>query len=327
MTATVRVPSRSLALLVVLAIAAPAAAADYPARPIRAIASQGPGGLSDIWMRALAEELGPLFGQSVVVEDRMGAAGSIGARACAEAPPDGYTICILPAEAMVINPVISPIAGFDPKASLAPITKAFTLTQVFAVNASLHAKSFEELAGAARAKPKSLSYMAPSLSKVAFMEEFNREHGTDFVRVPFKGGGDAVNSMLTGTTAIAIFGIGNLIQFIRNEEIIGLAVDGDKRSPLAPDIPTFREIGYTQHLMASFFGIYAPAATPKPIIAKLNRAVIEVASQAQFQERQMISRGLVPVLNWADVFAKKLEADRAEGLAVVKASGLYPDIK
>ena len=327
MTATVRVPSRSLALLVVLAIAAPAAAADYPARPIRAIASQGPGGLSDIWMRALAEELGPLFGQSVVVEDRMGAAGSIGARACAEAPPDGYTICILPAEAMVINPVISPIAGFDPRERLAPITKAFTLTQVFAVNASLHAKSFEELAGAARAKPKSLSYMAPSLSKVAFMEEFNRKHGTDFVRVPFKGGGDAVNSMLTGTTAIAIFGIGNLIQFIRNEEIIGLAVDGDKRSPLAPDIPTFREIGYTQHLMASFFGIYAPAATPKPIIEKLNRAIIEVASQAQFQERQMISRDLVPVLNWADVFAKELEADRAEGLAVVKASGLYPAIK
>jgi len=324
---TVRVPSRSLALLVVLAIAAPAAAADYPARPIRAIASQGPGGLSDIWMRALAEELGPLLGQSVVVEDRMGAAGSIGARVCAEAPPDGYTICILPAEAMVINPVISPIAGFDPRERLAPITKAFTLTQVFAVNASLHVKSFEELAGVARAKPKSLSYMAPSLSKVAFMEEFNRKHGTDFVRVPFKGGGDAVNSMLTGTTAIAIFGIGNLIQFIRNEEIIGLAVDGDKRSPLAPDIPTFREIGYTQHLMASFFGIYAPAATPKPIIAKLNRAIIEVASQAQFQERQMISRGLVPVLNWADVFAKELEADHAEGLAVVKASGLYPDIK
>jgi tripartite-type tricarboxylate transporter receptor subunit TctC len=324
---TVRVPSRSLALLVVLAIAAPAAAADYPARPIRAIASQGPGGLSDIWMRALAEELGLLLGQSVVVEDRMGAAGSIGARVCAEAPPDGYTICILPAEAMVINPVISPIAGFDPRERLAPITKAFTLTQVFAVNASLHVKSFEELAGVARAKPKSLSYMAPSLSKVAFMEEFNRKHGTDFVRVPFKGGGDAVNSMLTGTTAIAIFGIGNLIQFIRNEEIIGLAVDGDKRSPLAPDIPTFREIGYTQHLMASFFGIYAPAATPKPIIEKLNRAIIEVASQAQFQERQMISRGLVPVLNWADVFAKELEADRAEGLAVVKASGLYPDIK
>ena len=99
---------RSFVLLVLLAIAAPAAGEDYPVRPIRAIASQGPGGLSDIWMRALGEEFGPVLGQSVVVEDRMGAAGSIGARACAEAPPDGYTICILPAEAVVINPIIWP---------------------------------------------------------------------------------------------------------------------------------------------------------------------------------------------------------------------------
>ena len=95
------------------------------------------------------------------------------------------------------------------------------------------------------------------------MEEFNRKHGIDFVRVPFKGGGDAVNSMMTGTTPIAIFGIGNLIQFIRDGKILGLAVDGDKRSPLAPDIPTFREIGYTRHLAATFFGIYAPTGTPQ----------------------------------------------------------------
>ena len=327
MRVTVRMPARSFALLALLAIAAPAAAEDYPARPIRAIASQGAGGLSDIWMRALGEELAPLLGQSLVVEDRMGAAGSIGARACAEAPPDGYTICILPAEPIVINPIISPIAGFDPTRSLAPITKPFILTQAFAVSASLHAKSFEELAAAGRAKPKSLSYMAGTLSKVAFMEEFNRKHGTDFVRVPFKGGGDAVNSMLTGTTAIAIFGIGNLIQFIRIGEIIGLAVDGDKRSPLAPGIPTFRELGYTEHLMATFFGIFAPAATPKPIIARLNRAIVDVASRPDFQEKHMISRGLAPVLNSADEFANELEADRAEGLAVVKASGLYPEIK
>ena len=169
--------------------------------------------------------------------------------------------------------------------------------------------------------------MAPSLSKVAFMEDLNKKHGTDFVRVPFKGGGDAVNSMLTGTTPIAIFGIGNLIQFIRDGKIIGLAVDGDKRSPLAPDIPTFREIGYKEHLMATFFGIYAPTGTPKPIIDKLNKAIVKIASKPEFQQRHMISRGLAPVLNSPEQFAKELEDDRAEGLAVVKASGLYPDVK
>ncbi len=318
---------RILALLVLAASALPVAAQDYPVRPIRAIASQGPGGLSDIFMRALGDEMGPQLRGSVVVEDRMGGAGTIGARACGEAPPDGYTICILPTEPIVINPIIQPVSGFDPKKSLTPITRAFYLTQVFAVNASLGAKSFAELAAVAKAKPKTLSYMAPSISKVAFMEEFNRKNGTDFVRLPFKGGGDAVNSMLTGTTSIAIFGIGNLIQFIRNGTIIGLAVDGDKRSPLAPDIPTFREIGYKEHLMATFFGIYAPTGTPKPIIDKLNHAIVKVASSPEFQHKHMISRGLTPVLSSPEQFARELEDDRAEGLAAVKASGLYPEVK
>jgi tripartite-type tricarboxylate transporter receptor subunit TctC len=318
---------RILAVIVLAAPALPASAQDYPTRPIRAIASQGPGGLSDLWMRAVADEAGPELGGSIVVEDRMGAAGTIGARACADAPPDGYTICIIPVEAIIINPIISPVSGFEPKTALVPITKAFYLTQVFAVNASLNVKSFDELIALTKAKPKTMSYMAPSLSKVAFMEELNKNRGTDFVRVPFKGGGDAVNSMLSGATPIAIFGIGNLMQLINSGKVLGFAVDGDKRSPLAPSIPTFHEIGYREHLMATFFGIYAPTGTPKPIIDKLNKAIVKVASNPEFQKRHMVSRGLAPVLNSPDEFAKQLEVDRAEGLAVVKASGLYPDVK
>lgn len=319
--------SCTFAIAALLASAAAAAAQDYPSRPIRVIASQGPGGLSDIWMRAVADEMGPLIGGTVIVEDRMGAGGSIGARACGEAAPDGYTFCILPAEAMVINPIISPIAGFDPKKSLTPVTKAFYLTQVFAVNAALGVKTFPELIALAKAKPKTLNYMAAALSKVAFVEEMNRKQGTDFVRVPFKGGGDAVNSMLTGTTQIAIFGIGNLIQFIRNGQILGFAVDGDQRSPLAPEIPTFREAGYRDNLAPTFFGVFAPTGTPKPIIDKFSQVVAKVASNPEFQKRHMLSRGIAPVLNSPEQFAKDLDGDRADGLMAVKASGLYPDVK
>jgi tripartite-type tricarboxylate transporter receptor subunit TctC len=319
--------TRALVTVALLAPISPAVAQDYPNRPIRAIASQGPGGLSDIWMRAVADQMGAEIGGTIVVEDRVGAAGTIGARACGESPPDGYTICIIPVEAIAINPIINPVAGWDPKKSLTPITKAFYLTQVFAVNASLGAKNFDQLIALTKAKPKTMSYMAPSLSKVAFMEGINKKNGVDFIRVPFKGGGDAVNSMMTGTTPIAIFGIGNLIQFIRNGKILGFAVDGDKRSPLAPDIPTFREVGYKEHLMATFFGIYAPTGTPKPIIDKLNKAIVKVASDPEFQKRNMVARGLAPVLNSPEQFAKELEADRAEALAVVKASGLYPNVK
>jgi len=316
-----------LALLVLTALPLRAVAQAYPTRPIKAIASQGPGGLSDLFMRGLADQLGPALGTSIVVEDRAGAAGTIGAQACAAAPPDGYTICILPGETVTINPIIQPHSDFDPAKGLEPITRAYYLTQVFAVNASLKVKSFAELAALAKSRPNTFNYMAPSLSKVAFMQQFNKTNGTDIVRVPFKGGGDAVNSMLTGTTQIAIFGIGNLVSFIRAGKIVGLAIDGDTRSPLAPDIPTFKEVGYTKHIAATFFGIYAPAGTPKPIVDKLYKAIAAIGAKPDFQQKFLFARGLTPVFSSPDQFAKELVADRAEGLASVKESGLYPNVK
>ncbi len=316
-----------LALLALAVLPLPAVAQNYPTRPIKAIASQGPGGLSDIFMRALGDQLGPALGTSIVVEDRAGAEGTIGAQACAAAAPDGYTICILPGETVTINPIIQPNSDFDPAKSLMPVTRAYYLTQVFAVDASLNVKTFAELAALAKAKPNTLNYMAPSLSKVAFMQEFDKTNGADIVRLPFKGGGDAVNSMLTGTTQIAIFGIGNLVSFIRAGKIVGLAIDGDTRSPLAPDIPTFKEIGYTKHIAATFFGIFAPAGTPKPIVDKLYKAIAAIGSRPDFQERFLFDRGLTPVFSPPDQFASELVDDRTEGLAVVKASGLYPNVK
>jgi tripartite-type tricarboxylate transporter receptor subunit TctC len=317
---------RIVALLVLTALPLPAGAQNYPTRPIKAIASQGPGGLSDLFMRALGDQMGPALGTSIVVEDRTGAEGTIGAKACADAAPDGYTLCILPSETLTINPVIYP-SDFDPWKALAPVARPYYLTQVFAVNASLGVKTFPELAALVKSKPKTFNYMAPALSKVAFMEQFNKNNGTDIVRVPFKGGGDALTSMLNGTTQIAIFGIGNVIPFLRNGKIVGLAIDGDARAPLAPDIPTFKEVGYTEHIAATFFGIYAPASTPQPIVDKLNQAIVAVESKPDFQEKFLISRGLTPVLESAEQFAKELPADRAEGLSVVKASRLYPDVK
>jgi tripartite-type tricarboxylate transporter receptor subunit TctC len=315
---------RLLPLIVLIAATLPAAADDYPSRPIRAIASQGPGGLSDLFMRALGDQMGQALGTAIVVEDRAGAEGTIGAKACADAAPDGYTICILPGEAIVINPIIQP-SDFDPSQRLVPVARPYYLTQMFAVSAGLNIKSFADLAAQAKAKP--FNYMAPSLSKVAFMEAFNKTNGTDIVRIPFKGGGDAVTAMLTGTAQIAIFGIGNLVSFIRDDKITGLAIDGDTRSPLAPEIPTFKEVGYREHIAATFFGIFAPAGTPKPIVDKLNAAIVAVESKPDFQQKFLINRGLTPVLQSADDFAKELVGDRTEGLAVVKASGLYPDVK
>ena len=112
-----------------------------------------------------------------------------------------------------------------------------------------------------------------------------------------------------------------------NGKIVGFAVDSEKRSPLAPNIPTFREIGYTSHIIPSNFGLYAPAGTPKAIIDKVNKGIVKVASNPEFQKRHMELRGLAPVLNSPEEFAKELDGDRAEGLSAIKGSGLYPDVK
>jgi tripartite-type tricarboxylate transporter receptor subunit TctC len=307
--------------------ALPAAAQDWPTRPIRAIVPQGPGGLSDVFMRALAEELGPALGQTIVVENKVGAAGSLGAKACADSAPDGYTICVLNNESMAINPWILKSVKFDPKKDVTPITRLWNLQQAFVVNASLNVKSFSELAALTKSKPKTMTYLAPSLAKVAFIERFNKQYGTDFVRVPFKGGGDAVNSMLSGITPVAIFGIGNLIQFINNGKIVGLAVDGDERSPLAPNIPTFKQAGFALDVWSSAYSLLAPAGTPKPILDKVHKAVVKIGKDPQFQKRFIIPRGLTPVFDTPEHFAKVIEQELAIGLDVVKASGLHPDVQ
>jgi tripartite-type tricarboxylate transporter receptor subunit TctC len=317
----------ALAALLVMLPSPVAAADDYPNRPIRAIVPQGPGGLSDVFMRALADELGPALGQTIVVENKVGAAGSLGAKTCADATPDGYTICVLNNESMAVNPWILKNVTFDPKKDVTPITRLFNLQQVFAVNAELNVKSFAELAALARSKPKTMTYLAPSLAKVAFMEEFNQKEGTDFVRVPFKGGGDAVNSMLSGVTPVAAFGIGNLVQYLRSGKIIGLAVDGDARSPLAPDVPTFKQAGFPLAIWSSAYSLLAPPGTPQPIVARIHKEVVKIGSNPEFQKRFMIARGLTPVFDATEHYAKTIEAEIGVGHAVVKASGLYPDVK
>ncbi|HWP24929.1 MAG TPA: tripartite tricarboxylate transporter substrate binding protein [Xanthobacteraceae bacterium] len=318
----------SFATALLCAIASlPTAAQDWPTRPIRIIVPQGPGGLSDVFTRALGEELGPALGQTLVVENKVGAAGSLGAKACADSAPDGYTLCVLNNESMAINPWILKNVKFDPKKDVTPITRFWNLQQVFAINASLNVKSFSELAALAKSKPKTMTYLAPSLAKVAFMERFNKQYGVDFVRVPFKGGGDAVNSMLSGVTPVAIFGIGNLIQFINNGQIIGLAVDGNERSPLAPQIPTFKEAGFTLDVWSSAYSLLAPAGTPKPILDRVHKAVVKIGKDPEFQKRFIIPRGLTPVFDTPEHFAKVIEEELAIGLDVVKASGLYPEIQ
>jgi tripartite-type tricarboxylate transporter receptor subunit TctC len=301
--------------------ATPAVAQDYPVRPIRIIVTTSPGGISDIFVRALAEPLHQRLGQPIVVENRAGGNMIIGARACAEAAPDGYTLCVMPGEPLTYNQFQFKSLPYDPDKSFAPITNFFFLTQALGVATALNVKSLTELAATSKAKAGTLSYSAPSSSLILFMEKWKQETGADLVKVPFKGGGDTVNGILSGSTPVGFLGLGNLLSYVRSNMITPILADSDKRSPLIPDVPTLGEIGFARDHTRAFFGVLAPANTPRPIIDRLRAEIVQIVNEPAFLDRHLIQRGLEPVLNTPEEFRSFLIADRVRAERIVKASG------
>jgi tripartite-type tricarboxylate transporter receptor subunit TctC len=315
---------RTLLAIALLLIAWPVAAQDYPTRAIRVIAVTSAGGTSDIFMRALAEELHKSLGQPIIIENRPGGAFNIGARACAEAPPDGYTICIIPGEPLVFNQFMFKSLPYDPVTAFAPITQLFFITQAMVVSAKLEVRTLPELAALAKAQPGTLSYSTAAIPAVAFIERWKKQTGTDMVKVPFRGGGEAVTGLLTGATPVGFYGIANMRPQLEAGSVLGLAVDSDGRSPLFPDIPTVTEASGRQYPAKSYFGLMAPAGTPKPIIARLHAEVARIVVEPGFRHRNLIERGLEPVASAPEDYARFIKDDRAAAEQIVKEAGLEP---
>ncbi len=303
---------------------ATAGAQDYPTRPIRVLTTTSAGGISDIFMRALGEELRQRLGQPIVVENRPGGMQNVGARACTEAPPDGYTICILNADPLVYNQFLLKNMPFDPEKGLAPITNLFHLIQTLVVNSSLEVKSVDELVALSKQKAGTLSYLTAAPPLALYMEKLKEEKGADWVRVPFKGGGEAVNAVLSGTTPIALIGEGNVIGQVRGGKMTLLVMVNNIKSPNFPEVPTMEETGYKGAPSRSWYGLFAPAGTPKPIVDRLAREVAAIVEDAAFRERHLTARSLVPAINSPDEFAQQIKADRAVAERVVKDAGLTP---
>ena len=310
-------------VLVALLLASPSSAQDYPTRSIRVIATSSAGGTSDIFMRALAEELHKGLGQPIIVENRPGGAFNIGARACAETPPDGYTLCIIPGEPLVFNQFLFKNLGFDPENGFTPITQLFFIAQALVVSASLNVKTLPELIALSKTKPGTLSYSTGAVPLGVFMERLKKDTGADFVRVPFRGGSEAVTGLLNGSTPIGFYGIANMRAQMDSGAIVGLLVDSEQRSPLFPGIPTVREA--TGKIAArSYFGLLAPAKTPRPIVDRLQAEVARIVAEPGFRQRNLIERGLDPVAGTPDEFARYIREDRVTSEQIVKESGLQP---
>ncbi|MGD0024541.1 MAG: tripartite tricarboxylate transporter substrate binding protein [Xanthobacteraceae bacterium] len=316
--------TRLVFALCLIGVCAPALAQDYPTRPIRALTATSAGGTSDVFMRVLGEEVRKRWGQPIVVENRPGGAMNVGGRACAAALNDGYTICILPAETLSYNQFLFKQIPYDPEKDFAPITNPFFTTQVMVANAALNVRSLAELAALSKAKPKTLSYTAASIPLIAFMDNWTKATGADIVKVPFKGGAEAVNNVMGGSTPVAFFGLANWLSFIRNGTVTALAVDSKQRSPLLPNVPTLTELGYGEDLTRLYFGIVAPAGTPQPIIHKLRDEFALIGSDPEFRQKRMIDVALEPLFDTPEEFARFLKEDRAASARIVRESGMEP---
>ncbi|MGA8319324.1 MAG: tripartite tricarboxylate transporter substrate binding protein [Xanthobacteraceae bacterium] len=302
-----------------------AAADDWPDRPIRVLTTTSPGGISDVFMRALAEKLGPKLGKPLVIENRPGGMQNVGARACQDAAPDGYTICIINADPMIYNQFLIKDMPFDPVHGLQPITKLFDLLHVLVVNSDLKVKNVDELVALSKARSGTLSYTTPGAPMVLFMETLKRERGADWVRVPFKGGGEAVNSILSGSTPIGLFGEGNVIGQIKAGTMTSLVMLNNIHSPNFPKVPTLKEIGYNGPPSRGWYGLFAPAGTPRPIVDRIAKEVAAIVADPDFAQKQLTDRSLVGATDTPDGFAKQIEEDRAVAEQVVKQAGMGPE--
>src|SRR5215475_10510050 len=313
----------TLLTAVLVALGAPAHADDYPSKPIHVLTTSSAGGISDIFMRVLGEELHKSLGQPLIIDNRPGGAGNIAARACQDAPPDGYTVCIINADPMIYNQYLFKSLSFDPE-KLSPIINLFNLIQVLVINSDLKAKTVDELISASKQKPGTLSYLTASIPCVVYMDSLKQEKGADWVRVPFKGGGEATNAILGGSTPVGLLGLGNVMSQISAGKMTALALVNNIRTPLLPKVPTLEDLGYKGAPSQTWYGLFAPPGTPKAVIDRISAEVTRVFADKDFVEKYVISRGQVPAINTPEQFAAQIKADRAAAQDVVKASGMQP---
>ncbi len=314
-----------IALLTLVAWAMPelANAEPYPTKPIRVITANSAGGTSDIFVRALGEELQKRLGQPIVVENRSGGGMNIAGRACAEAPNDGYNICILPNEVLTLNEFTFKSIPYNPTKDFEPITNCFINTQVLVVSSALNVNSLAELAALSKARPGTLSYSVLAIPMQITFESWKKATGADIVNVPSRGGSDMVTGLLTGTTPIAIVGLPNFIPHIRSGAVKALAVDSDERSPLFPDVPTLKELGFP-NLAPVYFGFVAPAGTAKDVIQKLHDEIVAIGTEPSFKQKRLIDIGIVPVFDTPGEFGAYLAAQRAAGKKMIEDAGFQP---
>lgn len=308
--------------MVSVALAAPAGAAEYPTKPIRMLVGFAPGGGTDTTARAMAGKLSERLGQQVVIDNRPGAAGNIATDITAQANPDGYTILMGTIAALAINPSLYKKLPFDPLKDLSPISRAVDSTNILVVHPSVPAKNVKELIELA--KTKSLNGGSSGIGGAGHLalELFNLQAGTKIVHVPYKGGGPSIVDLVAGNINLIFATAASSMPHIKSGRIRALAVTTAKRSGLVPDLPTIAEAGLKGFEANNWYGIVAPAGTPRAIINRLNKEIVAVLNLPDVKDF-LFKQGLDTAPSTPEDFGAYIRSEKAKWEQVIKAAGLY----
>jgi tripartite-type tricarboxylate transporter receptor subunit TctC len=309
------------AALLLLALSGPAFADDYPNRPVRLIIPFPAGGSNDVVGRVVAKYLGDQLGQTVYVDNRGGAGGTIGTETAANAPPDGYTLAIV-SIAHAVNPALYKL-NYDPIKSFTPISIFATGPNVLVVNPELPVKSVKELLALAKQKPGELNYASAGIGSFQHLggELFKLMAKADIVHVPYKGGGPAMQDVIAGHVKIMFSSLVQTTPFIKSGQLRALGTGGAKRSPVLPDVPTIAEAGVTDYLADNWWGLVGPANLPQPIADRLYKAV-QGALKAPELVAQFEREGATIVDMSSAQFTKYIETETVKWSHVVKEGGI-----
>ena len=316
----------ALAVLLSLASAAGAQSATYPAKPIRFVVPFPAGGPLDLVARSIGQELSRSWGQPVIVDNRPGAGGNIGADLVAKAPADGYTILMGAVSTHAINVTLYRKLPYDPINDFAPITLVTSVPNVLVLHPSVQAQNVKELIAIAKVKPGQLNFASGSTGSAGHLagELFKTMANVEMVHIPYKGAAPAVVDLLAGQVSLMFDNMSSALPNIKAARVRAIAVTTLKRSPLLPALPTISESGLRGFDVSTWFGVFAPGGTAPVVVARLNAEIVRILNTAQMQERLGVL-GAEPVANKPNEFAVFIEAEIRKYAKVINASGAKAD--
>lgn len=311
--------------LALAAATASVAQQNYPSRPVRVIVSWAPGGAADLTARVVGQKLGEQLGQQLVIDNRAGASGAIGTDQAARSVPDGYTLLVGGVTELVLNPQLVKVP-YDVVRDFAAVSTLAFGYYVMAIHPSLPAKSVKALIALAKARPGEINYASggngSNLSLVA--ELFKTTAGINLTHIPYKGGGPAGFAVIAGESQVIFAGISSTLPFVNSGKLVALALTGSKRSTLLPAVPTFAESGVQGMDVGLWFGLLAPAAAPREIIARLNAEVVKLAAAPDYRA-QLEKLGFEPFAGSPEKFSAFMKTEIDIWGKVIKTSGVKAD--